>query len=484
MLPTFADQLTHLTLRGKDARKLHSCSTLIPFLASLPRLQALTIGDLEDAWAYSELALDLTTIHQLLPDLSYLELWNVCLGPPLSSGGITIHGAAKLHTLKLMSHLSSWHWFHYLAYTYPNIKTMILNLRLKVLLQRSMSPKDFVEAQEAFLIMARSYTRLSTVVVDISPKLWPGQRFLDTLERTGTCLKEYHCIQKGWTPQMLKALTVCGATTLSKVHISLWKGTRDLLEIIQPLANCRQLEDLDLSCGEEDFVVHNSCTLNVFLNHLPNLKHLTLHTCTLYVSQEKDYTSEHGLRQLTLEDVCFSTAVMDYVSRRCRSLCDLRLDYCTKLRDHTHQEIRIDMPHHVFRSIRICHTFLSSEDRKRCNVDSTLLSLAQLDKQRRWRKNTDLDGLTRWYHMGDTNGNKVHEEEEELTRGWCLQRLTHEEIRLVKSFRMEPQQWKNLENAIRNTYKTKKRWETDLPYGYISIRCRSVDRLTFNHVEL
>ncbi|KAF7727003.1 hypothetical protein EC973_008116 [Apophysomyces ossiformis] len=477
-----ACQLTNLTLRGDHARSLHRDAALLPLFGSLRKLQALTIGEVKDAWACSELPLDLPIIHQLLPELGYLELWNVGLHSFLPQNNFG-QGAAKLHVLKVMSHLSDWHWLSYFAHTYPNIRTMVLNLRLKVLLERTMTRAEIVQAQESFLVMAGSYHRLERLSIDIPPKLWPGRQFMNTLNRKGRLLKEYHCLHEDWTPQMLHSISECGASTLSKIHVSLWKGTHDLLQAVQPLANCRSLESLDLSCGREDFMIHNSCAFDAILNHLPSVKHLTLHMCTLYISQ--DMGNAHGLRRLVLEDVRFTTAVLDYVSQWCQEIADLQLDYCMKLRDHLQQEIRIDMPACRFRSIRISYMCLSPEAKKRCDVDSTIFSLSQLDRSQRQRKNTDPDGQTRWYHMAEKHGNGwPDDDDEEMIRGRYLRGLNSQEIMRVKSFQMELSHWKNLESITRETYRTKSNWEMDLPYGYITIRCRSVDTLIFNYVEL
>ncbi|KAG1091284.1 hypothetical protein G6F42_019471 [Rhizopus arrhizus] len=66
-----------------------------------------------------------------------------------------------------------------------------------------------------------------------------------------------------------------------------------------------------------------------------------------------------------------------------------------------------------------------------------------------------------------------------------MRRLKFLESLKVQDYIMKDKDWDYLEeNSIRGTYREAKYWDSDIPYGYLQVDCRSIDSFVFNRVKL
>ncbi|KAI8637823.1 hypothetical protein BD408DRAFT_423939 [Parasitella parasitica] len=189
--------------------------------------------------------------------------------------------------------------------------------------------------------------------------------------------------------------------------------------------------------------------------------------------------------------------LFEYLATRCPFLDVLDVSHIIKPYDNNIQ-VKINMPHHVFKLISIekLQLGLRIEDSGfQCNHCSTIFSLEetqktqqQMKRQIRSQQVIERKYPERWYHLyqshsksGDKNSlngsiNRLQPR---------IQRLDQVDVEKIKNLDVTRQLWEQISFVgSRIKYEDKNKWQRDIPFGYFSVRCRSVHNMRFEGITL
>lgn len=478
---------------------LGSQYSIFSLLIYTPNLRTLTLSDgviVSQNVSISEFE----SIHALCPQLESLKLKSFDAHILSKDGYLvdieTLPIAAHIKTLELDISIDSKEFLHYWAHKYPNVENVDFQLRLlePEYFHETILP-DSTQMKESFALMATRFTKIKRLVAQFDEKYFPCDLFLYGIINNRSLqvkmLEEisihfYNFDYHRRSAHNFKTLLKNSVNTMKSVNISNWDRSWDYEEdILRPLSACVYLETLSLSPQPG---ILTEFDVDIILDCCPNLKRLELsNTYNLFVRDDNNVSISrlHRLKEFSLKYTMVNNRLFEYLAVRCPYLDRLDIVQMTKPYDNNIQ-VRIDMPRHKFKSIRIAglRLGLRIEDAGfQCNSCSTICSLEETGKHLRNTIRTN----ERWYHLYqpvETKSQLVGQPRSKMLKP-RLQRLNEEQVQKIKSLETTRQLWEHISFAgARLKYEPKHKWELDIPYGFSSIRCGSVDEFQFEGVPL
>ncbi|CAO3653121.1 unnamed protein product [Mucor hiemalis] len=474
---------------------------IFSLLAYTPNLKSLALSDgiiVSQNISISEFE----SIHALCPLLESLQLKSFDAHILSKDGYLvdieTLPIANQLKTLKLDISINSEEFLHYWAHKYPNVEDIDFQLRLlEPEYYRETALLDSSHMKESFALMATRFTEIKKVVAQFDEKYFPcdlflygiiNNRSLQVKKLEKISIQFYNFDYHRRSAHNFKTLLKNSVKTMKSVSICNWDRSWDYEEdILGPLSACLYLETLSLSPQPG---ILTEFDIDIILDCCPNLKRLELsNTYNLFVRDEDNVsiTRLHRLKEFSLKYTMVNNRLFEYLAVRCPYLNKLDILHMTKPYDNDIQ-VKINMPRHRFKSIRIAglRLGLRIEDAGfQCNSYSTICSLEETEKMLRKTVPTD----EKWYHLyqpvnSKNQLGKIGQPDSKILKP-RLQRLNNDQVRKIKILQTTRQLWEQISFAgSRLKYEPKHKWELDIPYGFSSIRCRSVDEFQFEGVTL
>ncbi|KAI9483641.1 MAG: hypothetical protein EXX96DRAFT_616609 [Benjaminiella poitrasii] len=494
---------------------------IISILSYTPNLLSLKLSD-GIAVSQNVSISEFESIHTLCPRLQSLHLES------FESRLMTKDAyLIDIETLPITSHLkhlylnmsiNSEEFLQYWAHKYPHIESLDIQLRLlePEYYHESVRPENS-SMKEHFASMASSFAQLKKLKARFDEKYFPGDVFLRGINTVEHPLEEVslHFFNFDYhrrNAHQFKILMSNSACTLKNISISNWDRNWDYEEdILGPISQCYQLISLSLSPQPGTLTEFD---IDVFLDNFPCLKRLELaNTYNLFIQDNDNSNIDriHRLEELSLRHTMVNNQLFDYLSVRCPFLNTLHLSHFTKPYDNDIQ-VNVNMPHHDFKSIRIerLHLGLRIEDAGfQCNHYSTLCSLEETlktghkllkqsvheidslmnhaisEKGKKEHCVYDLLYPERWYHIYQPRYTSSSRKCKYHNTAPRLQRLDAKDVSKIKHTNMTDQLWEQISFiGSRIKYEEKKRWYLDIPYGWFSVRCRSVNEFSFEGITL
>ncbi|KAI7905434.1 uncharacterized protein BX663DRAFT_549436 [Cokeromyces recurvatus] len=515
--------LTHLEFGSVIIDQLAETRlNIISLLSYTPNLLSLKLSD-GITVSHTLSISDFESIHTLCPKLQSLHLESFELRLVTKDVCLidikTLPVASHLKNLSLNNlSINSEEFLQYWAHKYSNIESLDIQLRL-------LEPEYYHEAiwpenssmKEYFAMMASSFVKLRKLKARFDDKYFPGDVFLRGINTIGLQLEEVslHFFNFDYhrrNAHQFKILINNSICTLTSISISNWDRNWEYEEdILRPIRYCSQLVDLSLSPQLGTLIEFD---IDVFLDKFPCLKRLELaNTYNLFIEDETNanINNVHHLEELSLRHTMVNNQLFDYLSIRCPYLNTLRISNFTKPYDNDIQ-VKVNMPHHDFKSIQIkgLHLGLRIEDAGfQCNHYSTLCSLEETSKTEQKllkRNNHELVGLMsnsnhmknkkqnhahdlwcaeRWYHLYQPKYRSNSRKSKYNNNTPRFQRLNNSSIMKIKQLDITHQLWEQISFVgSRIKYEDKKHWYLDIPYGWFSVRCRSVKEFSFEGITI
>ncbi|KAI9273845.1 hypothetical protein EDC94DRAFT_592923 [Helicostylum pulchrum] len=455
---------------------------------------------------------ELESIHNLCPRLESLQLKGFdahllskdCYYIDID----TLPTAPKLKRLHLDMSINSEDFLHYWAHKYPHIESLDIQLRL-------LEPEYYHEAvqpenscmKEAFATMATQFKQLQSLTAYFDEKYFPCDVFLRGINSVQTKMKhisihfsnfDYH----RRSARNFKLLVKNSQSTMKHIDISNWDRSWDYEhDILIPMGQCPHLESLSLSPLPGALTEFD---IDIILDYCTCLKKLSLaYTYNLFISNDEK-REPHPLQELSLRYTMVNNKLFNYLAMRCPHLDKLDILHMTKPFDNNIQ-VQINMPHNSFKYIHIAGLQLGlriQDSGFQCIRRSVICSLEEIQKSsRNNRKEISNDLNTkratskykkypeRWYHLYQPKQKERLERNINLygcgTIAPRLQRLRDDQAEKIKSVKVNEKLWEQVVFAgARIEYESKRNWELDIPFGFTSVRCLSVDEFKFEGVVL
>lgn len=241
-----------------------------------------------------------------------------------------------------------------------------------------------------------------------------------------------------------------------------------------------------LSLQEVDEGRYTDFPIDFVLDACPRLKQLQLSKMYRISIRENRNRVPHQLENLSIGNTHVYTQLFDHMAARCPHLNTLNISNVGKESDRTIQ-VNINMPNHVFKSITINGLYLVEglegwHDRRKC---SCIISLEETRDQAKSTQHSP----RKWYQLYSRNPEKwYHVHNGSKKKSPSLQQLNYADIRKIKKFNMTKKLWDQLDKGIHGCdtpiYGPKRKWYRDIRRGYFSVRCKAVDRFTFQKINL
>ncbi|KAL0096656.1 hypothetical protein J3Q64DRAFT_1708772 [Phycomyces blakesleeanus] len=507
-LEIFGDQLREITFDGQLVEELHQRDGFVPMFSQVHWLTSLTISGKPRFNSYqNKLCFDpkaISAIHESCPFLQSLSLsWQtLAIGP--SSQPHTLVGiqpAPKMQRLKLQHvQLDDPHWIHLFVHKYPNLASLDFYNVNWTENTHILSAKRHIAYQEAYIAIAHNLKKLRVLKLNkLEQHLWPNLLFFDAIESAGTMLNtieilpQHNYISPTITSpaafqEMVQALTVDARSVSFKMGVDDMYPS-DMLVVLE--AHCPYITELDLSgSGVLELDLH-TISLESILDRFLNLQSLRLQNFDVEAQNKRGLPVDtHCLKTFHLAKVWLTNDhVFCYLSVRCPQLSDMSLDDCTWRTNKPSMNIKIDMPYHTFRKfgVRSMHIAHHIEGIWTRLEDGTIFSVTEVKRNRQilGRKGPRAgqngwyridSGMTRWYHLY------------QFKDGLRLRRLELRDIEMVKDYRMKLSDFEKMfehdSMPSRTCYNPIEFWEDDIPCGYFTFRCHSIDMFIYDFVVL
>lgn len=516
-LPILSDtgqNITHLEMSNLMADELAmSQMTIISILKYTPNLISLKLSNgvvVSQNISISEFE----SIHTFCPNIETLHLDSFDSHLMTKDGYLveieTLPVAPHLKNLRLDISINSVDFLHYWAHKYPFIESLDIQLRL-------LEPEYYHEAvqpensrmKEAFAVMATSFRHLKRLKARFDEKYFPCDVFLNGINSIASQMEQVsiHFFNFDYhrrSARNFKLLMSNSINTMTDVNISNWDRSWDYeLDILEPLGQCNHLKNLSLSPQPGTLTEFD---IDIILDRCIHLERLELsNTYNLFVRDDTNdnIVQIHRLEAVILKHTMVNNRLFEYLALRCPFLNILDIAHAIKPYDNNIQ-VKINMPHHIFKSITIekLQLGLRIEDSGfQCNHYSTIFSLEETEKTERQlerRKNalaknqytvTNMKYPERWYHLYQSQ--KSSGDIDKRLNGSVgklqprIQRLDQNDAEKIKNLRISRQLWEQISFVgSRIKYEDKNKWHLDVPFGYFSIRCRSVNEIQFEGITL
>jgi hypothetical protein len=422
----------------------------------------------------------------------------------------TLPVASHLKNLRLDMSINSVDFLHYWAHKYPFIENLDIQLRL-------LEPEYYHEAvqpensrmKESFAVIATSFRHLKRLKARFDEKYFPCDVLLNGINSAASQMEQVsiHFFNFDYhrrSARNFKLLMNNSINTMTDVNISNWDRSWDYeLDILEPLSQCNHLKNLSLSPQPGTLTEFD---IDIILDRCIHLERLELsNTYNLFVRDDADdnIVKIHRLEVVILKHTMVNNRLFEYLALRCPFLNILNITHAIKPYDNSIQ-VKINMPHHIFKSITIekLQLGLRIEDSGfQCNHYSTIFSLEETEKtekqlERRKKaleKNqyavTNMKYPERWYHLyqSQKNGDNI---EKRFNGGVDklqprIQRLDQSDAEKIKNLHISRQLWEQISFVgSRINYEDKSKWHQDIPFGYFSVRCKSVNEMQFEGITL
>ncbi|KAG0163943.1 hypothetical protein DFQ28_010839 [Apophysomyces sp. BC1034] len=435
LLPTFRRCFTAQTV-DMEQPGWHS------FIKEVPYLQELSL--IGSSYKHRKVYLSsIETIHASLPHLRHLELLGIYLADDVSPENIVCSNTVKSVRLR-DSHANISLWIRYFARKYPYLEELIIEQYNTV--HAPLSDEVLNETYAAGLFLARSCHRLRSLrFLPDSQYGWPLLDFLQELHEAGGRLSEIEisCKCSGmFRPQSLHAAINYFRTTLTTVLVGFGEDVRsNAPDMIKALCVCPNLTRLELYLGgygsTEVFELAN------VPQHWPRLTHLALSYFNVVVPNSVTTNGEiaphHKLHTMKLHFPRLSECLFPYLSRQFPSLSYISLwKFAEKGAPRTTYEFAVDLSNLNLKFLEIAP---DNDLFRVVKLSQTEKTKKILERRRKYHGSVeeggDESGWTRWYYSTPDPAKEL-----------C--KLSDQDIQAV----------------MRNE-------------SYISIRCRSVDKIKF-----
>lgn len=469
--------LTYLEMGVDDS--LTDLSVVVSILGYTPNLTSLKLESGVKVGTTISIS-DFESIHTLCPCLEELDLGGFHARLFSKDGYMvdmeTLPVARGLRQLRLDLSINNESFLDYWGHKYPELRALHLQLRI-------LEPEYFHEPVEgehalmkaSFTHMASQFKELVKLSGEFDEKYFPCDVFLRGVNSRAMESLSIHFYNFDYlrrSARNFKILMNRSIETLKELEISNWDRSWDYeQDILIPMGKCTGLTTLVLSPQPGTLTEFD---LDVILDYCPQLKSLSLkNTYNLFVHCH-DVTKRHGLKAFSLEHSMVNNALFNYLSIRCPDLTRLSLEQMTKPYDGE-IGVSITMPNHAFEFIHIrgLKLGLRMEDAGfQSNCSSTLCSLEEIQKHSGSGSDADAE---RWYHLYQPKKKHGHGPSPTLQRLHQVQKL--------KETRGTKELWETVAFAgVRLQYESKKNWLFDIPFGFTSVKCRTVNEFKFEGV--
>ncbi|KAL9551875.1 hypothetical protein MBANPS3_004057 [Mucor bainieri] len=498
ILRDIGSSITHLEMSNVMVDELADTTnmTIISLLKYTPNLASLKLSN--GTMVSQNISIsEFESIHTFCPYIETLHLDSFDSHLMTKDGYLvdieTLPTASQLKNLRLDMSINSEDFLHYWAHKYPFIQTLDIQLRL-------LEPEYYHEAvqpensrmKESFAVMAKSFRHLKRLKARFDEKYFPCDVFLNGINSIPTQMQQVsiHFFNFDYhrrSARNFKLLMSNSINTMTDINISNWDRSWDYeLDILEPLSRCNHLKNLSLSPQPGTLTEFD---IDVILDRCIHLERLELsNTYNLFVRDgaNANIVKIHRLEAVTLKHTMVNNRLFEYLALRCPFLSVLDISHVIKPYDNNIQ-VKINMPHHHFKSIRIekLQLGLRIEDSGfQCNHYATLLSLEETEKaeRRRERQRKALEkhkhvvataqSSERWYHVYQSqkkysdkcNGSMAMDKLQPR-----IQRLGESDIDKIKGLHVTRQLWEQISFVgSRIKYEDKDNWHLDIPFGHFS----------------
>ncbi|KAG0175298.1 hypothetical protein DFQ28_001827 [Apophysomyces sp. BC1034] len=467
VMNTMGSQLTHLEFELCDG----DSHQWIQVLKHTPNLKSFV---LDSKTIHAELTVnDMELIHTYCPLLEYLYLKRIRMVMFDRDALVQFPIAKRLRGLYFFSlTIDQYHWLLYFAHKYPFLEN------LDIRCNRMSSPTAHCREMtcKALVVMAQSLAclkslKLESIVLD--------HQFFHALAATGPCLSKLEVVPS-WSKvpdntiqETLDALWNCIRALAPKaVKAPMWQSSRHdfPVRIAKHLAPCRNLTSLSLLSTSNHAPRRNTFELDPILYHCQNLTTLAIRYATVAISYHTAYHHRHEkLKRLELNVAFWSPDMFDFLSAYCPQLSQLSLNLVARIGLQEQPAIEINLPNHDLALLDI-HDISRMDITDTWLANATILSISQ---------QTNVNPKKAWYHLCNHNNCCLHPN---YNNPYYLRELSAEDVQLVENYR--PQQTDPQPNVSRDSFNyDHEPWETDIPYGYVKIQCRSVGEFKFHDIR-
>ncbi|CEP09443.1 hypothetical protein [Parasitella parasitica] len=497
-----SSRITHLEMSDLIVDELAgSQMTIISILKYTPDLISLKLSN-GNLVSQNISISEFESIHGFCPKLETLHLESFNSHLMTNDGYLvdieTLPIASSLKDLQLNISINSEEFLYYWAHKYPSIQILDIQLRL-------LEPEYYYEAiqpensrmKESFAFMATNFRHLKRLKARFDEKYFPCDVFLNSINNNNTRIEQmsihfYNFDYHRRSARHFKLLMSNSINTMTNVSISNWDRSWDYeVDILEPLSQCTHLKNLSLS---PQLGTLTEFDIDIILDCCIHLERLELsNTYNLFVrGYANDYTQIHRLKAVKLKHTMVNNRLFEYLAIRCPFLDVLDMSHIIKPYDNNIQ-VKINMPHHIFKSINIerLQLGLRLEDSGfQCNHYSTIFSLEEtkktekkMERQRRSQQvNASTNYPERWYHLYQSRSKNGGNSDILRPR---IQRLNQVDVEQIKSLHITRQLWEQISFVgSRIKYEDKNKWQRDIPFGYFSVRCRSVNVMQFEGITL
>lgn len=491
LIESYGNYLQHLSLSGNMVHELQATDQLLNVFKHTPQLTSLklcgrdTINDPPRNYQSAEFTLlDIQNIHKLLSKLESLELIHVALSiwSPLPPTTFVQPQTFMQRFLLTQSEIDHHQWIILIANLYPNLKELVLeHVGWKEAYKNNGFDAEAVKSCYAYL--AKRCSRLKKVHLDSLARC-ATQVFYENLKSgQGLVSMRNGVIPATTTASELKQLAYStlqctDARKTSCLDIRLWRDLQSIQNIMQPISNaCHYLQELDLSGGNFAYSWSYGCDLDVITRFCPRLVTLKLSKTRLTTTSSavEDEVFPSKIKSMHLDRVHFDTKSFSIIPLMCPQLNKLEMLNCVKDKDIFDQRIDLNLSTLALDVLRIEQMYIRpSSYMERTNIDAAIIAVEQKERQ----SNTSKRVGGRWYHLYNKKApNKTNIRQ--------MKRLDDTQSRQIEKYQMKEEDWDKLEEtSFRGTYRDKKYWKADIPYGYIYVSCHSINILIFNKVKI
>lgn len=503
LIQSFGTVLQELTLMGGIVNPLHrmqiseqDTSALLGLLDFTPQLRCLTlhgrdkpnIKTLRDSQQAEFTLHDILHLHASLPCLESLSLLDVALSMTNEQVPITTTPATQMRRLHVQGQLADYRWIGHIAELYPHLTGLDLDMNWDALYKQTLTWMDIGPIQACLFKVAhlRLLECINLGQIESVFKSSADSKFFDHLSKAtpGLVSLDNTCHERNLSgvsaSNGFKSFMACTrADVTESLKVQLWRDLGGVQNAMRSIGSCTKLTELELHCGKFSYSWSYGCDIDVILDHCPQLKTLCLNMARLtFKSKENMYNKGPCVKTIRLLHTHFTTEAMDVLAECCPNLEHLELISCVKDKDALSHKIHLNLPHQHLKTLNVQSLHLRpSQYIEKSSIDTALVAVSLTDrtKYNLSRKSNQLS--QRWYHLYCQKSKSGHSRQ--------MRRLKFLESLKVQDYIMKDKDWDYLEeNSIRGTYREAKYWDSDIPYGYLQVDCRSIDSFVFNRVKL
>ncbi|KAF7726405.1 hypothetical protein EC973_008739 [Apophysomyces ossiformis] len=467
VLNAMGPQLTDLEFQLCDGETLG----WIQALKYTPNVKSFVLDNIA---IHGELTVDdMEMIHAHCPLLEDLSLKRIRLTMYDRDQLIRYPVAKRLKRVHFSSlTIDQHHWFFYLAHKYPFLEN--LEIRCNRIINPTVHYREM--SCKALAILAESLAHLETLKLE---SIVVDHRFFKALGIVHPKLSVMEVVpfwskvHDSVVEETLDALWNCVRILAPRaVKAPIWQRNRlDFsLKIAKYLGPCRYLTSLSLLSTSNHAPRRNTFELDPILYHCQSLTRLVIKFATVAISTQSRYHQPHdSLKRLELNVAFWNPDMFDFLSRYCPRLQELSLNLVARIGLHEQPAIEISLPNHDLTLLDI-HDISRMDMTDTWLANATILSISQL-KNRNTKRT--------WHHLCNHNNCCLHPN---YNDPYHLRELNAEDIQLVKQY--HPYCSDPPPNVSRDSFNyDKEPWETDIPYGYVSILCHSVREFKFHDIK-